>query len=219
MSSEWFQRFCRLPAAVLSDCLQGKHTLDSSIRCMTPGHGLAGPAFTVLAEGGSIITLHKSLKEAPHGSVLVVGGSSAEDLNSALFGKLMAIDAKAHGIQGLVVDGPIRDIAEIREMGFHVFARCTATHVGRNRTVGQTQAPTLLGDVIVHSGSYLRSDDDGVTIVPVEELEKVVAAAEQRLRKEDEYKQAMKAGEHITDLIGFTRLIYQENEPYGRADH
>lgn len=186
---------------------------------MTPGLALAGPAFTVLAEGGSIITVHKALKEAPRGSVLVVGGGTAEDLNSALFGKLMAIEAKARGIQGLVVDGPVRDIADIREMEFPVFARCTTPHVGRNRTVGQTRVPTHIGGIIVNSGDWLRGDDDGVTVVPAEKLEQVVAAAEGRLGKEAEYVQAMKAGQHITDLIGFTQLIYQEKGSHSRADH
>ena len=87
------------------------HTLDASIQSMTPGHELAGPAFTVLAQAGSIIAVHKALMEAPAGAVLVVGGETRRDQNGALFGKLMAIQAQRGGIAGLVVDGPVRDRA------------------------------------------------------------------------------------------------------------
>jgi 4-hydroxy-4-methyl-2-oxoglutarate aldolase len=204
------ERFRHLPSAVLSDCLRGMHTLDSSIRNMIPGLGLAGPAFTVLAEAGSIITVHKALLEAPAGAVLVVGGETARDLNGALFGRLMAIQARLRDILGLVVDGPVRDVAGLREMRFPVFARCTAPRVGVNRTVGQTQVPTPCGGIIVNPGDYVRGDDDGITVIPAALVEQVIAAAEKRLHKEAEYVQRMQDGEHISDLIGFTELIYGE---------
>jgi 4-hydroxy-4-methyl-2-oxoglutarate aldolase len=204
------KRFSQLSSAVLSDCLRGMHTLDSGIHNMTPGLKLAGPAFTVLAEAGSIITVHKALLEAPAGSVLVVGGETAHELNGALFGKLMAIQAGILGFAGLVVDGAVRDIAEVRELGFPVFARCTTPRVGVNRTVGQTQVPTPCGGIVVSPGDFVRGDDDGVTIIPADLVEQVVMAAEKRLQEEAEYVQAMRGGAHLTDLIGFKKLIIPE---------
>jgi 4-hydroxy-4-methyl-2-oxoglutarate aldolase len=200
-------RFSRLPCAVLSDCLRGMHTLDGGIRNLTPGLKLAGPAFTVLAEAGSIITVHKALLEAPPGSVLVVGGETGIGLNGALFGKLMTIQAGILGLAGLVVDGAVRDIAEVRELGFPVFARCTTPRVGVNRTVGQTQVPTPCGGIVVNPGDLIRGDDDGVTVIPAGMAEPIITAAEQRLQKEAEYVRAMREGAHITDLIGFTNII------------
>jgi len=210
--SDLLERFRRLPPAALSDCLRGMHTLDSSIHSMTSGLGLSGAVFTVLAQAGSIITVHKALLEAPEGSVLVVGGETARDLNGALFGKLMAIQARLRGILGLVVDGAVRDVADLREMAFPVFARCTTPRVGMNRTVGQTQVPTPCGGIIVHPGDYVCGGDDGITLIPAALVEQVVLKAEARLQKEAVYVQRMEAGEHITDLIGFTELIYEDNQ-------
>ena len=201
------KRFCRLPTASLSDCLRGSHTLDCAIHCMTPGVGLAGPAFTVLAQAGSIITVHKALLEAPQGVVLVVGGETSLDLNGALLGRLMSVQARLRGIVGAVIDGPIRDVAQLREMAFPVFARCTTPRVGVNRTVGQTQVPTPCGGIIVHPGDFIRADDDGVMVVPEEHLEQVVDATERRVCKEVEFEEKMRAGAHITDLVGLTALI------------
>lgn len=202
------KRFRNLPSATLSDCMRGMHTLDPGIHCMTPGLDLAGPAFTVLAEAGSIITVHKALLEAPAGTVLVVGGESALGLNGALFGKLMGIQAQLRGILGLVVDGPVRDVAGLREIGFPVFARCSTPRVGVNRRIGQTQVPTPCGGIIVNPGDFVRADDDGVTVIPSDVLEQVVEATEARLKKEAEFVKRMHAGEHITDLVGFTKLIH-----------
>ena len=200
-------RFGALPTAALSDCLRGSHTLDPSIHCMTPGVGSAGPAFTVLAEAGSIITVHKALLEAPSGTVIVVGGETSARLYEALLGKLMGIQSKLRGIAGVVIDGAVRDITDLREMGFPVFARCVTPRVGTNRTVGQTQVPTPCGGIIVNPGDFVRADDDGVMIVPGDQLEQVVAAAEARIKKEADFEKQMHAGEHITDLVGLTNLI------------
>ena len=203
------ERFASLPSATLSDCLRGSHTLDPVIHCMTPGLELSGPAFTVLAEAGSIITAHKALLEAPEGTVLVVGGETSLDLNGALFGKLMGIQAKLRGIVGVIVDGPVRDVVGLREIGLPVFARCSTPRVGTNRTVGQTNVPAPCGGIIINPGDFVRADDDGVVVIPSEMLEQVVIDTELRVEKEAEYIRRMQAGEHITELIGLSKLIYK----------
>jgi 4-hydroxy-4-methyl-2-oxoglutarate aldolase len=190
--------------------LRGMHTLDSAIHCMTPGLKLAGPAFTILAEAGSIITVHKALLEAPAGSVLVIGGETSRDPNSALLGKLMVTQALARGILGAVVDGAVRDVADLRSLRFPVFARCTTPRVGMNRRVGTIQTAIPCGGLLINPGDFILGDDDGVVVIPSSEIEEVVSLAEERLCKEDDYLASMKNGSHITDLIGFTKLIYPE---------
>jgi 4-hydroxy-4-methyl-2-oxoglutarate aldolase len=201
------ERFSTLPTAALSDGLRGQHTLDPAIQCMTPGVGLAGPAYTVLAEAGSIITVHKALLEAPAGSVIVVGGETSRILYGALMGKLMGLQAKLLGIAGMVIDGAIRDVSDLREMGFPVFARAATPRVGTNRTVGQTQVPTPCGGIIVYPGDFVRGDDDGVMVVPANRLDQAVEAAEARLAKEAEFERQMHAGAHVTDLVGLSEIL------------
>lgn len=94
-----------------------------------------------------------------------------------------------------------------------IYARCTTPRVGTNRTVGQTQVPIPCGGIIVNPGDHVRGDDDGVTIIPAPSVEQVTAKAETRLQQEAEYVQRMEAGEHISDLIGFTELIYGKDRP------
>ncbi len=205
------ERLACLPSATVSDVLRNLQTtycIDPAIRPLVQGLRVAGTAFTVLARGGSIISVHKALFEALPGNILVVGGETPQQLNGALFGKLMATQARLNGIVGIVVDGGVRDIADLREMGFPVHARFTTPHVGMNRVVGQTQVPIPFGGVIVNPGDYVLADDDGVVIVPPALAEQIVSQVEEKVKKEEEYLARMQAGEQLGELIGFRNLIY-----------
>ena len=214
--SELFERLKDLPTATVSDVqrnLQTTYIMDSAIHSIVPGSRLAGPAFTILARAGSIISVHKALLEAPPGSVLVVGGETGQFVQFALFGKLMAMQARLRGIAGLVVDGAVRDTADLRELRFPVFARGATPHVGLNRVVGQTQMPVPCGGLVVQPGDYVLGDDDGVAIIPAMLAEQVIAAAEEKVRGEANLIKRMQAGEHLTDMIGFTQIIRGEVPP------
>ncbi len=207
---ELVERLGKLAAALLSDAqrdLQTVYTMDPLIHSLVPGTRLIGRAFTVLARGGSIITVHKALLEAPAGSVLVVGGETGLHTNAALFGKLMATQARLNKIAGVVVDGAVRDIADLKEMRFPVFARGTTPHVGLNRMVGETQVPVPCGGIVVAPGDYVVGDDDGVVILPSSLAERIITVAEQKSAKESETLSRMQAGEHLSVLIGFADII------------
>jgi 4-hydroxy-4-methyl-2-oxoglutarate aldolase len=123
------------------------------------------------------------LDEAPAGSVLVYvldGG-----LEIAGMGNLMATTAHVRGLEGTVIDGAVRDITEIREIGHPVFARrvSPATSVGRLVSVAK-QVPVKCAEVMVHPGDYIVGDADGVVVVPQHAAEKVVALLEDYDRKE-----------------------------------
>src|ERR671938_193025 len=106
--------------ATISDAQGSFGSMRPSIRALAPGLRVVGPAHTVKCYPGSIITVHKALLEAVPGEVLVVDGEGDE--RGALFGELMALQAKANGIAGIVVDGPVRDRAALLGIGLPVFA-------------------------------------------------------------------------------------------------
>jgi 4-hydroxy-4-methyl-2-oxoglutarate aldolase len=113
------------------------------------------------------------LDEAPAGSVLVYvleGG-----LEIAGMGNLMATTAKVRELEGTVIDGAVRDVAEIREIGHSVFARriSPATSVGRMVSVSK-QTPVRCADVLVTPGDYIVGDTDGVVVVPQHAAAKVI---------------------------------------------
>jgi RraA family protein len=175
-STDLLRRLAEFPTAVISDAQRGLGVVRPTIRSMVPGAKVVGPAHTVKCYPGSIITVHKALLEATPGEVLVVDGEG--DDRGALFGELMTLQAQANGIAGIVIDGPLRDRNAVADSGFPAFATCVTPRVGTNRRVGETQVPISCGGAVVRPGDIVLGDDDGVVIVPVEQLEATVQAAE-----------------------------------------
>lgn len=145
------------------------------------------------------------LDEAPAGSVLVYvleGG-----LEIAGMGNLMATTAQVRGLEGTVIDGAVRDIRELREIGHQVFSRrvSPATSVGRLTAVAK-QIPVKCAEVMVQPGDYVVGDTDGVVVVPQGAAEKVVA-----LLKDYDARESK-----MMEIIKRERSMLKALEIYGR---
>jgi 4-hydroxy-4-methyl-2-oxoglutarate aldolase len=114
------------------------------------------------------------LDEAPAGSILVYVLEGSVEI--AGMGNLMATTAQVRGLEGTVIDGAVRDVRELREIGHQVFARriSPATSVGRLVSVSK-QTPVRCADVLVRPGDYIVGDTDGVVVVPQDATDKIVA--------------------------------------------
>ena len=123
------------------------------------------------------------LDGAEPGSILVY--VMQDGLEVAAMGNLMATTARVRGLAGAVIDGAVRDITEIRQIGFPVWSRrvSPATSVGRMVSVDQ-QIPVSCGGVMVHPGDYLVADADGVVVVPQAAADRVVELLRQYADKE-----------------------------------
>ena len=208
--AELAERFRRLVTPWVSDAQGSFGVMHAAMRSLTPGAVAAGPAFTVLCYPGSIITVHKALAEAKAGDMLIVAGDA--DDRGALLGEIMATACQSIGIAGAVIDGPVRDAAGIRELGFPVWARSITPRVGTNRRVGRTNVTVSCADVVVNPGDWVFADDDGVVVVPLANVEAVLAMAEAADAKEREFVERIRAGESTIDILGFRDLVY----PKGR---
>lgn len=189
-----------IPTAALSDAQTGLTTMHPRLRNRTPGLKLVGPAVPVQCLVGSIITVHQALATAEPGSVLVVDGLG--DHVSALFGELMGRDAKAAGLAGIVVDGAIRDVAGLNDLAFPTFSRWVTPRVGTNRRLGKINVPISCGGIAVSPGDWIVGDDDGVVVIPQDDLEAVIEAGLAVEEKEREIAGKIDAGARIADILG-----------------
>jgi len=104
---------------------------------------LCGPALTCACAPEDNLAMHAALYQAPPGAVLVCDGAGSR--RCALFGELMATDAVNQGLAGLVVAGPVRDIADIDGLGFPVWCTGTAPGQAAKATVISVGLPVVAG--------------------------------------------------------------------------
>jgi regulator of RNase E activity RraA len=168
-----------LPTTTLADVLDRRQVMDSAIRPLwSPAPRIAGPAFTVRCPPGDNLMLHAAIYRAEPGSVIVV---ESGDLDYALAGGNVCAVAKRNGVAGFVLDGLIRDIGEIREMGFPVWGRGVIPIPGGKAAALPLNVPIRCGGVAVQAGDFVVADDDGVVVVPLDGQGEALAAAEAKL--------------------------------------
>ena len=123
------------------------------------------------------------LDQAPAGSVLVFVMQDGIDI--AAMGNLMGTTAKVRGLAGAVIDGSVRDVAELRRIGFPVWSRRISPATSVGRMVGaEKQVPVKCGDILVNPGDYIVGDTDGVVVVPAAAAERVIELLKQYDDKE-----------------------------------
>jgi regulator of RNase E activity RraA len=171
-----------IPPTTLADFLGREQVMDIGIRPLWPSMPrVAGPAFTVRCAPGDNLMLHAAIYRADPGSVILV---EAGDVEYAVAGGNVCAVAHRRGIAALVVDGVIRDLGEIREMGFPVFARGVIPIPGTKAAIGPLNAKVRCGGVDVNAGDFVVADEEGIVVVPEGRAEQVRRDAEAKLAKE-----------------------------------
>ena len=158
---------------------------------------VCGPAATCACAPGDNLALHRLLQEAPEGSVLVVQAGT----ECAYFGELMSMDAEYRGIQGLVIDGAIRDGGAVATLGFPVFHRGLRPAGPKKERVGSVGEPVTIGGVEVAPGDRVVADSDAVLVVAASDWPAVEAGAQEIRDREDEIRIALTEGTPLSELL------------------
>jgi len=177
-----FSSFIELSPTDLAVALPRDRVMDLGIRPLwQPMPRIAGPAYTVLCPAGDNLMLHAAIYRAEPGSIIVV---EAGDVDYAVSGGNVCAVAKRRGIAGFVVDGVIRDLAEVRENGFAVFARGVIPKPGVKDQLGILNDTVHCGGVAVSPGDIVVADEEGIVVVPKSEREAVLKKAQARVAKD-----------------------------------
>jgi len=174
--------FQQLSPTTLADVLTRANVMDIGIRPLWSGMPrVAGPAYPVRCALGDNLMLHAAIYRAPPGSIIVV---AAGDVDYAVAGGNVCAVAQKNGIAAFVVDGVIRDLAEVRANRFPVFARGVSPIPGTKDMLDRINAQVTCGGVQVAPGDYVIADEEGIVVVPVAQLDAVLHAAQARAAKD-----------------------------------
>jgi RraA family protein len=182
-----------LPVAALSDNMHRNIGTSGLHPYHRPGkQSMAGTAVTARSRGGDNLTYLRALEFCSPGDVLVVDAGG--DLNNAVVGGILSFYAAQIGLSGVVLDGAIRDVAEIRERDFPVYAR-GVTHRGPYKDgPGEINVPISVGGMVVNPGDIVVGDQDGLLAIPTDGVEQLIEKARAVLVAEEKTMAAMREG-------------------------
>ncbi len=185
----------------------GGHRLPplEGIRPVAPGLKLVGPAFTVRTYPGDWAKPVEAIDEAAPGDVIVI---DAGGVPPAVWGELATQSAVGKGLAGVVIDGAIRDAAEIRELKFPAFARHISPQAGEPKGLGEIGVPVRVAGQRVEPGDWLLGDDDGVLVLPGNRVVELANRAMDCLERENRIRQEILEGK--TTLAQVMELLRWE---------
>jgi RraA family protein len=182
-----------IPVAALSDNMHRNIGTVGLQPYHRPGkQTMAGTAVTARSRGGDNLTYLRALEFCRPGDVLVIDAGG--DLANAVVGGILSYYAAHIGVVGVVVDGAVRDVAEIRERDFPIYAR-GVTHRGPYKDgPGEINVPVSVGGMVVNPGDIVVGDQDGLLAIPQPGVQQLIERALAHLEAEAKTIQAMKEG-------------------------
>ena len=195
--------------------------LGPEFRPAWPGARTGGTAVTVLCWPGDNLMIHVAVEHCRPGDVLVVATNSPS--TDGLFGELFATALARRGVRGVVLACGVRDVAELREMGFPAWSRAVSAQGSVKATAGAVNVPVVLGGQLISPGDVVLGDDDGVLVVPRADVPRALTAAQARIDKEAASRAAFQAGElgldryGLRDRLGEFGISYVSYDEYTRG--
>lgn len=191
-----------LGTATIGEAWPAARLVSAPLHPLAPGMALAGRALTVRCRPGDNLALHLAIAAAGPGDVLVVdyGGS----VESGPFGEIMALACQMRNIVGMVIDGSVRDSAQIAALGFPVFARGLNIRGTVKHDPGMIGGALTMGGVDIATGDVVVADADAILVLDGSDLAAALSASRDRAARETLIMDRLRQGETTISILGLS---------------
>ena len=185
----------------LSDAMHRQGALKDIIS-VNPGLKMFGQALTVRTYPGDWAKPVEAIDMAKEGQVIVIDAGGA---GPAVWGELATHGAIQKKIAGVVIDGAIRDIKEIRAVKFPAFSKIISPSAGEPKGFGEIGIPVNIGGVRIFSGDWISGDDDGVVVIPRDKAVEFANRAMSVLETENRIRKEIDEGSTLSKVTNLLR--------------
>ena len=181
-----------------------KPILDNTLIC--------GPAVTAVCHAGDNLMIHAAIEVCKPGDVLVI--TTVGETIAGMIGELIVTALMKRGVQGVIIDSGIRDVAQIRELGFPIWTKAVTSQGTTKTKGGWVNASTVCGGVSVDPGDLIMADDDGVVVVKKADFQFALESSQLRLLKEKGTKEKIARQELSLDFYNLRPTLEKEQVTY-----
>ncbi len=191
----------RVSTPNISDAMHRKGAMKN-IRSICPGTKAAGRAVTVATFEGDWAKTVEAIDIAKEGDVIVIYNGSP---HVAPWGELATLSSINRKVAGVVIDGAVRDVDDIRRLNFPVFAVSAVPNAGEPKGFGEINAEIKCGEQTVRPGDYIVGDDNGVVVIPKERGYEIARRAVEVEKNENRIRDEIKRGRTLSQVLSLEK--------------
>ena len=192
------QAFMKVSTPNIMDAVHRKGAMIGINPVNRPAIKIAGPAFTIRTADGDWAKAVEAIDKAKKGDILVIEAGSG---HTAVWGELASWSCIKRGIQAVVIDGAIRDVEDIRSIGFPAWSRNISPHAGEPKGFGELGVEITVGGQTVHDGDWIVGDQSGIVVIPKERAQESANRSLDVFERENRIREEIKRGSTLSKVL------------------